>query len=44
MCLQFLEASPLVSPTFATMESLIHDEACLIDEEHAPKVELIFLL
>jgi len=40
MCAQFLEASPPVSPTFATMELLLYDGASSIDEERDPEVEL----
>ena len=43
MCAQFLEASPLVSPSLAGMESLVHDEASSIDKEHPPELELKLL-
>ena len=40
MCAQFLETSPTVSPTFAMIKSLIHDEASSADEERVPEVKL----
>jgi len=33
MCAQFLEASPIVNPALAKAETLIHDEAPLLDEK-----------
>jgi len=44
MCAKFLEASPPVSPTFATTTSLVPGEASLTDKKHAPEVELKPLL
>ena len=38
MCAQFLKASTLDSPSFTMMESLVHGEASLIDEERALEV------
>jgi len=40
MYAQFLEASPPVSPTFATSKSLVHDEASSTEEECALELEL----
>jgi len=40
MCAQFLEASLLVNPTLAKVETLVHDEVPLLDEKRAPEIEL----